>query len=596
MFVASAVKKLSTFSQLFRREYGRYTWPLVLLTILSFTSSLLEGIGINSVIPLFSFINKNPVAGTDIISRLVENFFAFFHLTYSLRSLLIFIVGLFIVKALILYITTDTSARITTDYERTTRHALLSSILHADWPHLSKQKIGHLEQILTTDVMNSAILLSFVSSTIISVANLTVYTLISVNISPIIALLTLGVGAVVFFFFKPFFYKNRKLSEQVESLNKDIAHYVNENMIGIKTVKATATENYVQIAADRYFERIRNLNLRMNTVRNITNTLLQPIGLIFIIVIFSFFYKVMTFNFASFAVIIYAINKVFAYIQLAQAQMHGMNSLVPYVISIQRYHEKSSNQKERDAGTQVFKFQKEIKFQDVAFSYSGQTATLQQINFIIKKGEMVGLIGPSGAGKTTIVDLLLRLFVPSSGKILIDGESVDTVTLSEWRKHIGYVSQDMFLMNDTIENNIRFYNQNLTQQEIIEAARLANIDQFIDSLPNKFSTIIGERGTLLSGGERQRVILARVLARRPDILILDEATSALDNESEALIQKAIETLHGKITVLVIAHRLSTIKAVDKLIALENGRIREQGRPASLLKDKESYFFKVYNVR
>ena len=209
---------------------------------------------------------------------------------------------------------------------------------------------------------------------------------------------------------------------------------------------------------------------------------------------------------------------------------------------------------------------------------------------------MVGLIGPSGAGKTTIVDLLLRLFVPSSGKILIDGESVDTVTLSEWRKHIGYVSQDMFLMNDTIENNIRFYNQNLTQQEIIEAARLANIDQFIDSLPNKFSTIIGERGTLLSGGERQRVILARVLARRPDILILDEATSALDNESEALIQKAIETLHGKITVLVIAHRLSTIKAVDKLIALENGRIREQGRPASLLKDKESYFFKVYNVR
>lgn len=595
MFFISLASRLIYSYRLFRREYGYYTWPLVLLTFLSFASSLLEAIGINSIIPLFAFVNKNSGRGTDAVSRLVENLFNFLHITYSLRSLLIFIVILFIIKAILLFINTEISARIITGYERATRRTLFSYTLQANWPHLSKQKIGFLEQVLTTDIMNSSILLSLISTTIISVANLIIYIFLSFNISFPIAFLTFGLGVAVFFFFKPFFYRNRKLSQRIEELTKNIAHFVNENMIGIKTIKAAAVEKQVQDVAENYFEKIKELNLRMNRVRNITNTLIQPIGIIFIVGIFSFFYKVLTFNFASFAVIIYSINKVFSYIQLVQAQLHGMGSQLPYVMSIQRYRAQAEDNQEIDIGVNRFNFKKEIEFFDVSFSHNNQAPTLRHINFVIKKGEMVGLIGPSGSGKTTVVDLFLRLYNPSSGKILIDGKDINSIMLPEWRRHIGYVAQDMFLMNDTIENNVRFHNE-LTGADIFEAARQGNIDQFINSLPNKFSTIVGERGTLLSGGERQRIVLARVLARRPEILILDEATSALDNESESFIQKAIETLHGKVTVLIIAHRLSTVRAVDQLLVLESGQLIERGTPQELLEDKDSYFFNAYNIK
>ena len=152
------------------------------------------------------------------------------------------------------------------------------------------------------------------------------------------------------------------------------------------------------------------------------------------------------------------------------------------------------------------------------------------------------------------------------------------------------------MQNDTISNNIKFYNDDISEQDIIEGAKMANIYDFINNLPNKFQTIIGERGVLLSGGQRQRIIIARILARKPKLLILDEATSALDNESEIQVQKVIENLKGKITALVIAHRLSTIINSDRLLVIDKGKIVEQGKPQELLRDKETYFYKVYNIR
>ncbi len=212
---------------------------------------------------------------------------------------------------------------------------------------------------------------------------------------------------------------------------------------------------------------------------------------------------------------------------------------------------------------------------------------------------MVGLIGPSGVGKTTIVDLILRLLSPTQGMILVDNQDISKINIYQWRKNIGYVPQDIFLINDTIFNNIKFYDDSISDEQIKKATKKANIYDFIQTLPNKFSTIIGiigERGIFLSAGQRQRIVIARILARNPKFLILDEATSALDNESEIKIQKAIENLRGKITVFIVAHRLSTVKNCDNLLVLEKGKIIEKGTPNQLLKNKKSYFYKVYNIR
>ncbi|MDP3935323.1 MAG: ABC transporter ATP-binding protein [Candidatus Giovannonibacteria bacterium] len=586
-----------TWLNLFKKAFGEYKSEIILLAVLSFFSGFLESIGINAVIPLFSFLSKDQAAGADFISRAIENFFLYAHLEYTMASLLVFIISLFIIKAAALFWANYVAARTTAAFETKTRNELFSATLKADWPYLSEQKVGYLDQTLTNDVDQSSKLLSYISYSIIVFANLITYGFLIVNISWVVALFTLVFGGAVLLALKPLFNKNTAVSEAIGKLYKELAHYVNENVLGMKTVKAAFVEENVLKRSNKYFEEIKSLNLRVTALRNATTVLIQPVGLIFVIAVFAFFYKMTVFNFASFAVIVYAINKIFAFIQQAQSNLHTIHAQVPYLLSVLKYKNEAKKHEEYDLGTAGFHFQNKLEFKNVDFSYKHrEQGVLKNVSFSVKKGEMVGLIGPSGAGKTTVVDLILRLYLPQKGAILLDEKEISDIRMENWRKNIGYVSQEIFLLNDTIENNIKFYSGAVTEKDIIEAARMANIDDFINSLPEKFATVVGERGILLSGGQRQRIILARVLARRPQVLILDEATSALDNESEILIQEAIDGLKGKVTVLAIAHRLSTVKASDKLIVLDDGKIIEEDSPEELLKNKDSYFFKVYNLR
>ena len=585
----STYRHLYKLVNLLKSEYWSYRWFLLLQIILSFLSGILEGVGINAVVPVFSFINNSSGNTSDNITAFIRKLFFYFDLSFTLRNLLLFIAVLFILKAGVLYLTTYISSKINASYERNTRSRLFKLTVTANWPFLSKQN-------LTTDVSYSTNILNYISSVTLFLANIIVYIFISVNISPLVAILTILIGLLSFLIFKPFFYKNRIYSDKVENIFKNISHFVNESIIGIKTIKAMSTEEKITKIGDRYFEDLKKANIDIVRVRNITNSMLQPLGLIFILVIFSFFYKMTAFNFASFAVIIYAINKVFAYIQLVQTQMHGIISLLPFVSSIQKYRLEAMENKEENEGRVKFKFLNFLNFERVSFGYEDKQMIVDNVNLQIKKGEMIGLIGPSGAGKTTIVDLILRLHQPKNGIISLDGQPASDISIEEWRKHIGYVAQDNFLLNDTIENNIKFYDETITTGEVIKATRLANIYDFINEQPTKFATIVGERGVKLSGGEKQRIALARILVRHPDILILDEATSALDNESELAVQQAINNLKGYTTIIVVAHRLTTVLASDRIVAIDKGRVVEEGSPTDLAEDVNSYFYKVYNLK
>lgn len=583
--------------RLFKNEFGQYKIQILVLAALSFVSGILEGVGITAIIPLFSFVSEGRPKGSDFISRAIEKFFSILSLDYTLFSLLAFVVALFIVKSVALFLANYTAGQITSRYETKTRNELLASTLDADWPYLARQKLGHLDQILTTNVDQSSKLLSYISYSILVVANLITYSLLVVNISATVAALALILGAALLLALGPLFRKNTFAAEKQVNLYKTLAHYINENVLGMKIVKSAFVKDKVKEKAGEYFENMRRMNMEITFLRNATNVLLQPLGLLFIISVFVFFYKATVFNFAAFAVAVYAINKVFTYVQMAQSNLHAIYGLAPHLVSVAEYRSEVARSREADSGTEGFSFKNSLEFKNVGFSYSRERGiVLKNLNFRIKKGEMTGIIGPTGAGKTTVVDLLLRLYSPTEGEILLDGKNIAEISMREWRNNIGYVSQETFLLNDTIENNIRFYGEEISRQDIKEAAKLANTLDFINSLPQKFATVIGERGIMLSGGQRQRIILARALARRPQILVLDEATSALDSESESLIQKSIEGLKGTITVLAIAHRLSTVKISDRIIVLDKGKIIEEDSPEELLKNKDSYFFKVYNLR
>jgi ATP-binding cassette subfamily B protein len=234
------------------------------------------------------------------------------------------------------------------------------------------------------------------------------------------------------------------------------------------------------------------------------------------------------------------------------------------------------------AGTELLEnVRGDIAFEDVSFAY-GDRPALRDVSFHIAPGQTAALVGPSGAGKTTITQLVPRFYIPQSGRVTIDGHDICDLDLTSLRNAIGIVTQETYLFHDTIGANLRYGRMDATEDDLIEASKAANIHDFIASLPDGYSTIVGERGHKLSGGERQRLALARVLLKDPRILILDEATSSLDSHNELMIQSALERVMKNRTSLVIAHRLSTIISADVIFVVENGRIVESGTHAVLL--------------
>ena len=224
-----------------------------------------------------------------------------------------------------------------------------------------------------------------------------------------------------------------------------------------------------------------------------------------------------------------------------------------------------------------------MKYSDVIFDYNKDKSTLKNINLLAKPGQMIALVGPTGAGKTTLINLLPAFYETSQGEITIDGQDISETSLESLRKNISTVNQEPFLFNGTVGENISYGNLNASQNEIIEAAKAANCDVFINELPEGFNTKVGERGVRLSVGEKQRISIARALLKDSPILILDEATASVDTATERLIQQALERLMKGRTSFVIAHRLSTIRNADQILVLKNGCIIERGSHDELIK-------------
>ncbi len=264
-----------------------------------------------------------------------------------------------------------------------------------------------------------------------------------------------------------------------------------------------------------------------------------------------------------------------------------LSASLPHIVSVYNALNDKKYEKIVNGNISCNNISSDIILKDVNFSYN-HVPILKQVNMIIKKGSMTALVGPSGSGKSTITSLLLRLFDPKSGCIYINNEDLKSFEIGSYRNLIGYISQEPFIFNDTIKENICF-GEKYSDVEIIRAAKLAHAHNFIADLPHGYDTFVGDQGISLSGGEKQRIVIARAMIRRPELLILDEATSALDNISEAAVQKAIDHVSKECTTLVIAHRLTTIKNADKIFTIDKGEISEEGTHDELLKQKGKYW-------
>ena len=571
--------------------FKEYRWHVAALVVFGILSPLLEGIGINAVIPLISFFNGGGGAATDFITRTIQGIFKFFSIPFTFRYLLGFILILFILRAVSVVVFGYIRGWINADFLGKESEDVFSRALLASWSFSLKQKIGTMHNTLVRDVQQTGALLGSVAQIVQSFSGFLMYFLVAVNISPTMTFYTLGGGAVLLFLLHPFLRWSQRIGAEVTGVEKQFSQFLSEHIIGMKSVKAAGRERAAIRDGSAHIRLLRALSIRQSLVRSVGTSFFQPVSIVLVVALFLLTYHSPSFSIISFAASLYLIQKIFTYLESGQVGLQSISELMPYAKNIAAFKRNFDRYRELSDGTVPFVFSKELAFRGVSFSYEEGRPVLDDVSFSIAAGKTMGLIGPSGAGKTSVADLLLRLFKPSAGQLLLDGVPSESIALDIWRTHIGYVSQDVFLLNSTVEDNIRFYNQSLTQEDIESAAKQANIYDFITGLPEGFQTKTGDRGVMLSGGQRQRIALARALAGKPALLLLDEATSALDNESEKLIHESIHALHGKVTVCIIAHRLSTIENADYLLVLDHGKIIEEGTPQELLAQPDSYFSK-----
>lgn len=588
-------RQLLAVARLARRAYAPYRAQILALTGLGFIGGILEGIGINAVIPLLTLVLGLQNPATDMLSQAIQTLFSWVHVPFVPRYLLSFIVLLFIGKALMSLWISYIQIRITNEYERATRAKLFSMVLNASWPYLLRQKLGNLETLLMIDTPAATSLLAKLSFTITLLTSLTMYLAVAFSISPIVTLATLLIGVLVFVSLRSLIDRVHGISRMRTGSFRDTMHHVTEHVGGLKSVKAYGVERPAIALGNSLFERIKALTMRIAMFQAVATQVVAPIGVIYIAIILSLAFKTEFISVAALPAVLYLIYRIFTYVQQLQNNVQYISELSPHLERVILYESDAATGMQPVSGDRAFVFNDTLQFDKVSFAYIKDRDVLKNVSFTIPKGSMVGIVGPSGAGKTTTVDLILRLLEPRYGAIKLDGVDCRDISLEAWRANVAYVSQDLFLLHDTIRNNIRFYNDSISDEEVLKAAKMAHIDGFIRESPEGLDTLVGERGLRLSAGERQRIVIARALARKPQLLILDEATSALDNESEAHIKKVIEELKGKITIVAIAHRLSTIMGSDALIVLSDGALVEEGSPRKLLADTGSYFYKVYTI-
>lgn len=422
-------------------------------------------------------------------------------------------------------------------------------------------------------------------------------------INVFLALIVVAVVPLVVFFAV---LNRKKMRNAFADMRKEMGNInarIETSLSGIRVVKAYSSETHENKKFDKAnaeYQKARNYAYKRMGIFHSGMEFLTDFLYLTVLVaggLFFYFDKIDAGGFAAFILyIVTLIAPIKSLVGIFEQIQSGMTGFARFKAIMDE-----SSEKDIDGAKELTAINNDIVFKDVNFSYKSKNPdgqdtqeVLQNINLTIEKGKTTALIGSSGCGKSTICHILMRFYDINSGQITIGNDNINDFTRASFRYNIGLVSQDVFIFDGTIKENISYGKLDATEQEIIESAKRANIHDYIMTLDNGYNTEVGERGVKLSGGQRQRISIARAFLKNPDVLILDEATSALDNVTEAQIQKALEDLSSGRTTVVVAHRLTTIQKADKIIALDSGKIVEEGNHKDLV-DKKGFYYDMISA-
>jgi len=498
--------------------------------------------------------------------------------------------AMFVGSVAVGYYANRTSARLTT--------MLHSQVLGFSFPCASRYRVGDLQYINGSGPGTVIKEINIVSTLALNLLMLITYLVVLINLSPWLLVAAICMAGVLALVQQQLLPRIRTRAVESTALQRELSSRMTENIQGLRLLHTSGQLDVAdQIVANQ--TRAVEINSRAQTRLNAVNApIIVTLPILMIAVIAGL--SVLFFgdrnsgvlpSLVTFVVALQRLNGTFG--NLSQTMLQLKNNSATLDVLNEFLNDKDKQFRSR-GGKTFAAIHQGIEIRNVSLRYAPELEpALTDINLLLSKGQTVALVGSSGAGKSSIADLLAGLYDPSEGEILVDGTNRATFDLVSWQRRLGVVSQDTFLFNATIAENIAFGTPGASRQAIELAAEQAQAARFIKTLPDGFETLVGERGYRLSGGQRQRLSLARAILRDPELLILDEATSALDSESERLVQQAIDRFHNNHTVLVIAHRLSTIVNADLICVMENGAIIERGSHHQLLA-KDGRYAKLWN--
>ena len=575
---------------------------LILASFLCLVAASCEGISIWTLIPLtrgvlnmdFGFIK-----GSQLFKKIVTGFFP--SVIFSNKVIFILLIGALFISMASKYVFEYIATVLVSKQIRMSSNSLMKQIfkryLSFGKMFFDKKNAGCLQNVLLNFTFMVALQLSALQTVLTNFFLLFVYLIFMFKISWKLSLFAIFLFPVLHYAIKWLMKKLEKSSVSLAESFDAISGNISNILSCIPLVKLYTDEENEERRFNRMSDRIEKILFSLDKKRGLMGPLQEMIVLVailgLIVALAVMVLKQKALELSSFLVFFYILRRAqrsFSVFNEFMASLAVIKGQIQEIVEIFDDRDKCFIPE----GDKEFPGLKtDIEFNNLDFCYQKDLRVLSDITFIVKKGMTTAIVGPTGAGKTTIINLLLRFYDTSSGMITIDGNDIRGFTLKSLRTHMALVSQDVLLFNDTLRNNIIYgLKEKISGERLADVAKKARLYDFIMTLPNKFDTYIGDRGILLSGGEKQRVAIARALLKGAEILILDEATSSLDTKTEKLIQEAIDEAVKDRTAIVIAHRFSTIKNADKIVVIKEGRLVEEGRLNELL-DKKGKFYEYW---
>ncbi len=596
------MKRFATNSNILIKYSSRYPFLIFLNVVFGFSSALFNGVGTVLLIPLMLSFLGTQVKFPNTVPILNKVVGIFNFLPEDKRSLAMFVTvfALIILKNVANYLNTLSATYFSLALNRDIKLKAMDILLNVDIDFYSKNKIGDLvnrcvsEPVRVINSIKSYISIFSNGITILMFLGVLVSLSWQMTICATVALFLLASTTQLFV------KQTRSLGQRTSEVGQEITNKLLEIITGIKLIKSVNQEKYEMELMNKLVHKREKVGLDNQIISSVINPINEIGGIFVILLIILVGRYVFRDNLAAFSTVLLTYLLVLSRLLPFVGQLNGIRNSISgneAAVDLVTNFLREDNKPIMPNGNLVFTGLKEgINLEGVVFAYPEQTeVVLKGIDIWIPQGKMTALVGASGAGKSTIADLVPRFYDPTQGKITADGVDLRDYDVTTLREYMGIVSQETYLFNNSVRYNIAYGIPDATDEDIINAAKRANAYEFIGKLPEGLDTQLGDRGVRLSGGQRQRIAIARALLRNPSILILDEATSALDTVSEKLVQEAIDELCLDRTTIVIAHRLSTVQKADQIVVLNRGEVVEVGTHRELL-EKKGYYSRLYTMQ